>query len=100
MQDSLITLPPIKNRKSLETRGGMEMRNHVPRVRHAGPGEGGGVGQLWVLGRGKMGKATDVSSARQSRAQSQSISEQMASLVMTTRNGRRDSMSLRNNPSI
>lgn len=27
------------------------MRNHVPRVRHAGPGEGGGVGA--VVGSGK-----------------------------------------------
>lgn len=61
-------------------------------------------GQVWkggavVLGRGKMGTAADGSSAEQSWAQTQSISEQMASLVMTARSGPRDSMSLRNSPS-
>lgn len=56
-------------------------------------------GPLHVPGRGKMEKAEDVRSARQSRAQTQGVSEQMASLVMTARNGQRDSMSLRSKPS-
>ena len=53
-----------------------------------------------VLGREKMGPTEGVSSARQSRAQAQSISEQMASSVMTARTKQRDSMWLRNRPSI
>lgn len=41
-------------------------------------------------------EAEDASSARQSRAQAQGISEQMASLVMTARTEHRDSVWLRN----
>lgn len=47
-----------------------------------------------------MEKAEDVSCARQSWAQNQCISEQMASLVVTARNGAADSMPLGNKPSI
>lgn len=43
--------------------------------------------ELCVLGNGRNEKAEDTSSARQSWAETQGISEQMASWILTVRNG-------------
>lgn len=80
-------LSQIKKKKNFETCINVEVRNYVLGVcsGEAGKGKRGKV--AYSEKRQEMEKAEDMSSARQSWAQTQSVSEQMASLVLTARNG-------------